>query len=95
MTEKSFGCLGVIDETGKLVGMITDGDLRRHMGPNLIKARAAEIMTRKPNTLPPNMLASAALEKFDALKRTQMFIVQGGKPVGIIHVHDLLRAGVA
>jgi arabinose-5-phosphate isomerase len=95
MTEKSFGCLGVIDETGKLVGMITDGDLRRHMGPDLIKARAADIMTRKPNTLPPNMLASAALEKFDALKRTQMFIVQGGKPVGIIHVHDLLRAGVA
>ena len=65
------------------------------MGPDLIKARAADIMTRKPNTLPPNMLASAALEKFDALKRTQMFIVQGGKPVGIIHVHDLLRAGVA
>jgi arabinose-5-phosphate isomerase len=95
MTEKSFGCLGIIDDAGKLVGMITDGDLRRHMGPTLIKARAAEIMTRKPNTLPPGMLASAALEKFNALKRTQMFVVQGGRPVGILHVHDLLRAGIA
>jgi arabinose-5-phosphate isomerase len=95
MTEKSFGCLGVIDASGKLVGMITDGDLRRHMGPNLINARAGDIMTRKPNTLPPDMLASAALEKFNTLKRTQMFVVQNGLPVGVLHVHDLLRAGVA
>jgi len=95
MTEKSFGCLGIVDDAGKLIGMITDGDLRRHMGANLIKARTSEIMTRKPNTLPPNMLASAALEKFNALKRTQMFVVQASKPVGILHVHDLLRAGVA
>jgi arabinose-5-phosphate isomerase len=95
MTEKSFGCLGVIDGAGKLVGMITDGDLRRHMGPDLIKASAKDIMTKKPNTIAPNMLASAALERFNSLKRTQMFVVEGGKPVGIVHVHDLLRAGVA
>jgi arabinose-5-phosphate isomerase len=95
MTEKSFGCLGIIDAAGKLVGMITDGDLRRHMGPDLINARAADIMTRKPNVLPPNMLASAALERFNALQRTQMFVVEAGKPVGIVHVHDQLRAGVA
>jgi arabinose-5-phosphate isomerase len=95
MTEKSFGCLGIVDDAGKLVGMITDGDLRRHMGPSLIKACAGDIMTKKPNTLSPGMLASAALERFNSLKRTQMFVVEGGRPVGIVHVHDLLRAGVA
>jgi len=95
MTQKSFGCLGVVDGKGRLVGMITDGDLRRHMGPDLVKARVADIMTRKPNTLSPDMLASAALEQINSLKRTQMFVVDKGKPVGVVHVHDLLRAGVA
>jgi arabinose-5-phosphate isomerase len=104
MTEKSFGCLGVVDAKGRLVGMITDGDLRRHMGPRLLTARVEEIMTRKPKTLPPDTLCSAALEQINSLRRgdatrppgvTQMFIVDKGKPVGIVHVHDLLRAGVA
>src|SRR5215470_5895774 len=78
-----------------IVGMTTDGDLRRHMGPELLRQHTQAIMTRKPNTLTPNTLASAALEHFNALKRTQMFVVDRGKPVGILHVHDLLRAGVA
>lgn len=95
MTQKSFGCLGVVDGKGRLVGMITDGDLRRHMGSDLLKARVVDIMTRKPNTLSPDMLASAALEQINSLKRTQMFVVDKGKPVGVVHVHDLLRAGVA
>jgi arabinose-5-phosphate isomerase len=95
MTQKSFGCLGVVDGKGRLVGMITDGDLRRHMGPELLKARVQDIMTKKPNTLSPGILASAALEQINSLKRTQMFVVDKGKPVGVVHVHDLLRAGVA
>jgi arabinose-5-phosphate isomerase len=95
MTQKSFGCLGIVDDKGKLAGMITDGDLRRHMRGDLLKARADEIMTRKPDTLRPDMLASAALEVINSRKRTQMFVVERGKPVGIVHVHDLLRAGVA
>jgi len=95
MTQKSFGCLGVVDGKGRLSGMITDGDLRRHMGPALLGTRVQDIMTRKPNTLTRDMLASAALERFNSLKRTQMFVVDKGKPVGIVHVHDLLRAGVA
>jgi arabinose-5-phosphate isomerase len=104
MTEKSLGCLGVVDAKGRLVGMITDGDLRRHMGPGLLQARVEEIMTRKPKTLPPDTLCSAALEQINSLRRgdasrppgvTQMFIVDRGKPVGIVHVHDFLRAGVA
>ncbi|MFV0298941.1 MAG: SIS domain-containing protein [Hyphomicrobiaceae bacterium] len=95
MTAKSFGCVGVVDEAGKLSGMITDGDLRRHMGQTLLTSCAQNIMTRQPNTLTPGMLASMALEEINARKRTQMFVVEGGKPVGIVHVHDLLRAGVA
>jgi arabinose-5-phosphate isomerase len=95
MTQRSLGCLGVVDAKGRLVGMITDGDLRRHMGPELLKARVQDIMTKKPNTLGPDMLASAALEQINSLKRTQMFVVERGKPVGVVHVHDLLRAGVA
>ena len=104
MTEKSFGCVGVIDAKGRLIGMITDGDLRRHMGPGLLHARVEEIMTRAPKTLPPDTLCSAALEQINSLRRgdasrppgvTQMFVVDKGKPIGIVHVHDLLRAGVA
>jgi arabinose-5-phosphate isomerase len=95
MTTKSFGCVGVVDETGQLAGMITDGDLRRHMGDGLLSRSATDIMTRRPNTLSPATLASAALEQINSLKRTQMFVVESGRPVGIVHVHDLLRAGVA
>jgi arabinose-5-phosphate isomerase len=104
MTEKSFGCLGVVDRRGRLVGMITDGDLRRHMGASLLKARVEDIMTRRPSTLSPGTLASAALEQINSLKRgdpsrppgvTQMFVVEKGKPVGIVHVNDFLRVGVA
>ncbi|MCB1510530.1 MAG: KpsF/GutQ family sugar-phosphate isomerase [Hyphomicrobiaceae bacterium] len=94
MTEKSLGCLGIVDKKGKLIGMITDGDLRRHMGPDLLASRADEIMTRNPDTLSPDILASAALEQINARKRTQIFVVEKGRPVGIIHVHDLLRAGL-
>ena len=95
MTQKTFGCVGVIDVTGQLIGMITDGDLRRHMSGGLLAMRADAIMTRKPDTLAPTTLASAALEHFNSRKRTQMFVVDGGRPVGVLHVHDLLRAGVA
>jgi len=95
MTTKSFGCVGVVDDHGHLVGMITDGDLRRHMGPSLLARRAVDIMTRHPNTLSPGVLASAALEQINSLKRTQMFVVEDGRPIGIVHIHDLLRAGVA
>ncbi len=95
MTQKTFGCVGVLDASGRLAGMITDGDLRRHMSGGLLALKAADIMTRTPDTLAPTVLASAALEHFNARKRTQMFVLDGGAPIGILHVHDLLRAGVA
>lgn len=95
MTQKSFGCLGVVDAKGRLVGIVTDGDLRRHMGETLLRARTADIMTRTPKTVRPDMLASAALEALNSARITALFVVERGKPVGIVHVHDLLRAGVA
>lgn len=94
MTQKSFGCLGIVDGKGKLIGVVTDGDLRRHMDGDLMRKRVGEIMTRRPKTIAPGMLASAALELLNASKITALFVVEGGKPVGILHIHDLLRAGV-
>lgn len=95
MTQKSLGCLGIIDEKGKLIGIVTDGDLRRHMGQELVSRRTVDIMTRAPKTVKPGMLASAALELINASRITALFVVERGKPVGIVHVHDLLRAGIA
>lgn len=94
MTQRSFGCLGVVDAKGRLTGVITDGDLRRHMGPDLLVSRAGDIMTRKPKTVRPGMLASAALEVINSSRITALFVVERSKPVGIVHIHDLLRTGV-
>lgn len=95
MTQRALGCLGVVDGDGRLVGVITDGDLRRHMGPGLLAATAGQIMTARPKTIRPTMLATAALEIINSSRITALFVVEGGKPVGIVHVHDLLRASVA
>ena len=95
MTEKSFGCVGVTDTRGRLIGVITDGDLRRHMGSSLLEATVDQIMTAKPKTIAPSLLASAALELINASSITALFVVEKQKPVGLIHVHDLLRLGVA
>ena len=95
MSEKSFGCVGIVDASGVLLGMITDGDLRRHMSTGLPDMLASTIMTRNPNTLAPDLPAPAALDEINRRKRTQMFVVENGRPVGLVHVHDLLRLGVA
>jgi arabinose-5-phosphate isomerase len=95
MTEKSFGCVGIVDGRRRLIGVITDGDLRRHMGASLLDAKVDEIMTVKPKTIAPSMLASAALELINASSITALFVVEKQKPVGLIHIHDLLRLGVA
>ncbi len=95
MTNKGFGCVGIVEPHGQLVGIITDGDLRRHMRPDLLDARVDEVMTRTPKTVRPDQLISETLELLNSTKVTALFAVEGGKPVGIIHVHDLLRAGAA
>lgn len=95
MTQKAFGCLGVVDNKGKLVGVITDGDLRRHMGDGLLSVTTSDIMTKNPKTVQTGILASSALELINASRITALFVVDKKKPVGIIHVHDLLRQGIA
>ena len=95
MTTKGFGCVGITDPRGLLVGMITDGDLRRHMRTDLLDQRVDDVMTRSPKTVRPDQLISETLELLNSTKVTAVFAVEGGKPVGIIHVHDLLRAGAA
>ena len=95
MSTKGFGCVGITDPRGMLVGIITDGDLRRHMRNNLLDARVDEIMTRAPKTVRPDQLISETLEILNSMKVTALFAVDAGKPVGVIHIHDLLRAGAA
>jgi arabinose-5-phosphate isomerase len=95
MTQKRFGCVGVVDAQGCLSGIVTDGDLRRNMGANLLARSAGEVMTRAPRTAHVRMLASQALKLMNDTRITALFVVdEDMKPVGIIHVHDLLRAGV-
>jgi arabinose-5-phosphate isomerase len=95
MTNKGFGCVGIVEPHGQLIGIITDGDLRRHMRPDLLDALVDEVMTRTPKTVRPDQLISETLELLNTTKVTALFAVEGGKPVGIVHVHDLLRAGAA
>jgi arabinose-5-phosphate isomerase len=95
MSAKGFGCVGIIDGDRKLIGIITDGDLRRHMRSDLLGARVEDVMTRSPKTIRPDQLVSEALELINTMKITALFVVDAGRPVGIVHFHDLLRAGAA
>ena len=91
MTKKSFGCVGVTNNTNKLVGIITDGDLRKKMNNDFFNLTAAEIMTKKPTTGLKNMLVVEALNIMNSKQITNLFICEKKKPIGIIHIHDLLR----
>lgn len=95
MSAKSFGCVGVIDAGGKLMGVVTDGDLRRKMSADLVAQSVDEIMTCEPKTIDADKLASAALVQLNTSGITSLFVVEAGRPVGLVHIHDLLRAGVA
>ncbi|RJF94366.1 KpsF/GutQ family sugar-phosphate isomerase [Oleomonas cavernae] len=95
ITSGRFGCVGVVDSARHLVGVITDGDLRRHMGPDLLRLAAGDVMTRTPRTIPSRALASEALLIMNELSITTLFVMDDAhRPVGILHIHDLLRAGV-
>lgn len=93
MSEKGFGCIGVLDETQKLIGMITDGDLRRHMGDQLIHRPASDIMSIKPKVASAHMLVSEALHIMQTAKIQALFVTEQDKPVGLVHMHDVLRVG--
>jgi len=91
MTRKSFGCIGVLNKNKNLIGIITDGDLRRNMNDKLFKLKAKELMTKNPTTGNKNMLVGEALSIMNSKKITNLFICEKNKPIGIIHMHDLLR----
>jgi len=95
MSAKGFGCVAIVDARGQLAGIITDGDLRRQMKPDLMTLRVDDVMTRNPKVVDRGSLASEALELLNSAKITTLIVTEAGKPVGIIHLHDLLRAGLA
>ncbi|RBO53624.1 KpsF/GutQ family sugar-phosphate isomerase [Rhodovulum sp. BSW8] len=94
MSRKSFGVVGVTDIDGRLAGIVTDGDLRRHM-TGLLERSVEEVMTANPLTIAPDVLAEKAVAVMNDRKITCLFAVETGRPVGILHIHDCLRAGVA
>ncbi len=96
MTTKSFGCVGVTDDSGKLIGIVTDGDLRRHMGDDLLRLPVDKVMSGRPKTIRPQALAAEALGQMNAAAITSLFAVdEKCRPLGILHIHDCLRAGIA
>jgi len=95
MTEKRFGCLGIVDGEARLVGIVTDGDLRRHMQDDLLELKAGAVMTPDPKAIRPKALAAEALGLMNAHNITCLFVTEDGRPRGIVHVHDILRAGIA
>ena len=103
MTEKRFGCIGVIEDSGALIGIVTDGDLSRHMDDGLMGKRVGDVMTPTPKTIRGGALAAEALGFMNANQITCLFVTEiangsdsaFGTPIGILHVHDILRAGIA
>jgi len=96
ISQKGFGCLGIAGEDGALVGIITDGDLRRHLtGGDILSQPVESVMTRNPKTIAPDALVASALEMLNSATITALFVMENGRPVGIVHLHDLLRLGAA
>jgi arabinose-5-phosphate isomerase len=96
ISAKGFGCVGVTDDVGRLIGIITDGDLRRHMGPDLVSGLVEDVMTPAPRTVRGDLLAGEALEILNSRKISTLFVLaDDSTPEGVLHLHDLLRAGVA
>lgn len=95
ISEKGFGCVGIIDDAGKLRGIITDGDLRRHIDSDLLSMSVDDVMTTNPKTITGDMLVASALTIVNSSSITALMVVDSGRPVGIVHLHDLLRVGAA
>lgn len=95
MTSKRLGCVGFINQVGDLTGILTDGDLRRCLSSKILEEKAIDLMTHNPKTISPNAMTAEALKIMHDKKITNLFVLDGKKPVGVIHIHDLLNNGVA
>ena len=97
MSAKMLGCVGILNDKGELIGMITDGDLRRWMAPDLIEEKVSKVMTKNPRTIAPDALIAEAVNVMNNTGRgiTNMFVVENKKPVGVVHIHDCLKAGIS
>ena len=93
MTSKRLGCVGFVDENGNLTGLLTDGDLRRCLNANTFNQNANMVMTKNPKTISKDALAQEAIKLMNDKKITNLFVVENGKPIGVIHIHDLLSSG--
>jgi len=95
LSRKGFGCVAITAADGDLVGIITDGDIRRHIGSNLLEMTVDEVMTRSPKTAKPDTLVATALQTINSSAITSLMVVDGRRPIGLVHLHDLLRIGAA
>jgi arabinose-5-phosphate isomerase len=97
MSAKMLGCVGIVDDNGDLIGMITDGDLRRWMSPNLISEKVSKVMTKNPRTITKDILIAEAVNVMNTTGNgiTNVFVVENKKPIGIVHIHDCLKAGAS
>ena len=95
LSRKGFGCVAITAEDGALVGIITDGDIRRHIGSNLLAMSVDQVMTKEPKTAGPDTLVATALQTINTSAITSLMVVEGRRPVGLVHLHDLLRIGAA
>ncbi len=94
MTSKRLGCVGFVDASGSLVGMLTDGDLRRCLSNDILNKKGIDVMTKNPKVISPSAMASEAVKLMHDKKITNLFAVENGKPIGVIHIHDCLNSGV-
>lgn len=95
LSGKGFGCVAIVDDAGALTGIITDGDIRRQIGNDLLSMTVDQVMTKGPKTVRPETLVAKALQMLNASAITALMVEENGKPVGLVHLHDLLRIGAA
>lgn len=94
MTSKRLGCVGFINQDGELIGILTDGDLRRCLSSNVLQEKAIDLMTKNPKTITPSAMATEAIKIMQDKKITNLFVIENKKPIGVIHIHDCLNSGV-
>jgi arabinose-5-phosphate isomerase len=95
ISRKGFGCVGVVAADGALEGVITDGDIRRHLGGNVLAMTVEEVMTKEPKSVRPETLVASALQTINSSSITSLMVVEDGRTIGLVHLHDLLRIGAA